>query len=192
MAGQARHQHDVAGNHHHEASPCGQRHVSHIEDPARWRAHELGLVRERVLRLGYTDCKPTKSPFDVSREFRLSLITQRNVRCAIDIFCNLADLLFEGIFERIDGRNLGEWVGLDKAHHLLSQCRRTSTALRKCLNYRAANSLLFTMNRDSLEFCGEVVGKTVDGNHNRHSITDRKSTRLNSSHLGISYAVFCL
>src|SRR5262245_64867462 len=26
----------------------------------------------------------------------------------------------------------------------------------------------------------------------RHSSTDRKSTRLNSSHLGISYAVFCL
>src|ERR1039458_100231 len=25
-----------------------------------------------------------------------------------------------------------------------------------------------------------------------HNITDRKSTRLNSSHLGISYAVFCL
>src|ERR1035441_10991393 len=30
--------------------------------------------------------------------------------------------------------------------------------------------------------------------HNPHSIAtlDRKSTRLNSSHLGISYAVFCL
>src|SRR5256885_6895899 len=26
----------------------------------------------------------------------------------------------------------------------------------------------------------------------RHGITDRKSTRLNSSHLVISYAVFCL
>src|SRR5258705_9718734 len=25
-----------------------------------------------------------------------------------------------------------------------------------------------------------------------HALTDRKSTRLNSSHLGISYAVFCL
>src|SRR5262245_64459061 len=27
---------------------------------------------------------------------------------------------------------------------------------------------------------------------NRSAILDRKSTRLNSSHLGISYAVFCL
>src|SRR5258707_4540609 len=26
----------------------------------------------------------------------------------------------------------------------------------------------------------------------RHSVTDRKSTRLNSSHANISYAVFCL
>src|SRR5436853_2596091 len=26
----------------------------------------------------------------------------------------------------------------------------------------------------------------------RHALRDRKSTRLNSSHLGISYAVFCL
>src|SRR5262245_64735126 len=30
------------------------------------------------------------------------------------------------------------------------------------------------------------------GNHRRRHVGDRKSTRLNSSHLGISYAVFCL
>src|SRR5258705_9488804 len=29
-------------------------------------------------------------------------------------------------------------------------------------------------------------------NPDRNSVGDRKSTRLNSSHLGISYAVFCL
>src|SRR5262245_62958372 len=28
--------------------------------------------------------------------------------------------------------------------------------------------------------------------HRRRQVGDRKSTRLNSSHLGISYAVFCL
>src|SRR5256885_9076343 len=28
--------------------------------------------------------------------------------------------------------------------------------------------------------------------HRRHGLVDRKSTRLNSSHLVISYAVFCL
>src|SRR5438067_6630316 len=30
------------------------------------------------------------------------------------------------------------------------------------------------------------------GNHDNTTLTDRKSTRLNSSHVSISYAVFCL
>src|SRR5256885_11027331 len=33
---------------------------------------------------------------------------------------------------------------------------------------------------------------TWDGNYRRNAERDRKSTRLNSSHLVISYAVFCL
>src|SRR5262245_64183050 len=33
---------------------------------------------------------------------------------------------------------------------------------------------------------------TLTGPSGRPVVTDRKSTRLNSSHLGISYAVFCL
>src|SRR5262245_63384430 len=33
----------------------------------------------------------------------------------------------------------------------------------------------------------DAIGKTVA----REVVSDRKSTRLNSSHLGISYAVFC-
>src|SRR5205814_7145269 len=39
--------------------------------------------------------------------------------------------------------------------------------------------------------CGEAsaLWHTVD---RHHRVLDRKSTRLNSSHLGISYAVFCL
>src|SRR5258705_7085056 len=36
--------------------------------------------------------------------------------------------------------------------------------------------------------CGTVAGLAPDKFYKR----DRKSTRLNSSHLGISYAVFCL
>src|SRR5699024_4464507 len=34
--------------------------------------------------------------------------------------------------------------------------------------------------------------KGVGGQHDRRVLTDRKSTRLNSSHVSISYAVFCL
>src|SRR5262245_65321132 len=36
------------------------------------------------------------------------------------------------------------------------------------------------------------VGTGVTRRHRAKSTGDRKSTRLNSSHLGISYAVFCL
>src|SRR5258705_9390488 len=36
------------------------------------------------------------------------------------------------------------------------------------------------------KYCGICKG------HPRTGVSDRKSTRLNSSHLGISYAVFCL
>src|SRR5437899_4946556 len=45
---------------------------------------------------------------------------------------------------------------------------------------------LFQAQRDAL-----VLGVHVQDQH-VHFVTDRKSTRLNSSHLGISYAVFCL
>src|SRR5437899_8312910 len=37
-----------------------------------------------------------------------------------------------------------------------------------------------------------VVFAVCSDNREMHGGTDRKSTRLNSSHLGISYAVFCL
>src|SRR5690242_21900577 len=35
-------------------------------------------------------------------------------------------------------------------------------------------------------------GECVDGVHVDQTAVDRKSTRLNSSHMSISYAVFCL
>src|SRR5438045_6962040 len=36
------------------------------------------------------------------------------------------------------------------------------------------------------------IWNSVEGDWPRGKMIDRKSTRLNSSHLGISYAVFCL
>src|SRR3712207_8975461 len=38
----------------------------------------------------------------------------------------------------------------------------------------------------------QSFGALVPGNHHTLGIQDRKSTRLNSSHANISYAVFCL
>src|SRR5438045_5675197 len=45
------------------------------------------------------------------------------------------------------------------------------------------------MGEDGLSLWNEEDGFYYDG---LHLPEDRKSTRLNSSHLGISYAVFCL
>src|SRR5947199_2913526 len=63
---------------------------------------------------------------------------------------------------------------------------------------RPPRSTLFPTRRSSDLGCG----RTISGRRPRSSAarrarsssgsTDRKSTRLNSSHLGISYAVFCL
>src|SRR3712207_7691369 len=44
-------------------------------------------------------------------------------------------------------------------------------------------------------FCdprGQFIGDVGDAHHEELIIRDRKSTRLNSSHANISYAVFCL
>src|SRR5262245_65049556 len=50
---------------------------------------------------------------------------------------------------------------------------------------------LFRSGRATVEGRDTAVG--TDGRCGRpHPLPDRKSTRLNSSHLGISYAVFCL
>src|SRR3712207_9000488 len=38
----------------------------------------------------------------------------------------------------------------------------------------------------------ELAGKRLGGDVINMSVSDRKSTRLNSSHANISYAVFCL
>src|SRR5262245_64361475 len=42
------------------------------------------------------------------------------------------------------------------------------------------------------EVISELMGKDVAARFKLITEKDRKSTRLNSSHLGISYAVFCL
>src|ERR1035441_10983638 len=76
----------------------------------------------------------------------------------------------------------------------LTFTRRSGAALS------LADSL--SANRDAVE-ADIVLGQTAGGDYLTllhvirtqaplFPLTDRKSTRLNSSHLGISYAVFCL
>src|SRR5438045_5517792 len=63
--------------------------------------------------------------------------------------------------------------------------RSIATTLREVANCRRAgiliNTFMLARDRALVEFVKKVS-----------EIRDRKSTRLNSSHLGISYAVFCL
>src|SRR3712207_8873592 len=63
-----------------------------------------------------------------------------------------------------------------------------------------SNSLRHGLGHDGRRRVGGVVDHlgagvlvlTVAGERHRQDLTDRKSTRLNSSHANISYAVFCL
>src|ERR1039458_10662665 len=60
-----------------------------------------------------------------------------------------------------------------------------------------AGLALLGRRRDGSDFPVDVLLKPIDANMASPTIAivrdiDRKSTRLNSSHLGISYAVFCL
>src|SRR2546426_6071522 len=45
---------------------------------------------------------------------------------------------------------------------------------------------------EDLASCGAVLARIIPAGSLEQIILDRKSTRLNSSHLVISYAVFCL
>src|SRR5471030_3453834 len=62
-----------------------------------------------------------------------------------------------------------------------------------------ATTEIYTLSlHDALPICKRLVrhrrfpGGKHDVTNDRNRCRDRKSTRLNSSHLGISYAVFCL
>src|SRR5699024_12642911 len=65
--------------------------------------------------------------------------------------------------------------------------RRSSDLLQETLNYQTNDLILFVADKAS------VVHAAL-GNLRKAAWTtlDRKSTRLNSSHVSISYAVFCL
>src|SRR5438045_8351093 len=59
---------------------------------------------------------------------------------------------------------------------------------------RAAHEFEFGEGRDqrSINHGGQAAREAFDDSAAACAVEDRKSTRLNSSHLGISYAVFCL
>src|SRR5215469_17599085 len=67
--------------------------------------------------------------------------------------------------------------------HSPRHCVDVGNLLRNCLERRKRSAELLA--------CADVRCREVQGAR-EHAVGDRKSTRLNSSHVEISYAVFCL
>src|SRR5690625_7015666 len=63
-------------------------------------------------------------------------------------------------------------------------------SLKKLMNEKMAEQTQLTHQIDSIQQRIEELDPSAD--NKRMSRVDRKSTRLNSSHVAISYAVFCL
>src|SRR5690625_7008686 len=59
--------------------------------------------------------------------------------------------------------------------------------------FRGEGSHIFLFPIVKCRFCQRMFTMAVQAHHKlKHLLLDRKSTRLNSSHVAISYAVFCL
>src|SRR2546426_7335351 len=70
----------------------------------------------------------------------------------------------------------------------------TTDILSRAVGAKLAAVLGQPVIADNRPGAGGVIGSEIvaKASPDRHTIGDRKSTRLNSSHLVISYAVFCL
>src|SRR5699024_11222175 len=78
--------------------------------------------------------------------------------------------------------------GMGGVQRIALQLQQFGNALvgvaEQCVQFRAAEGVAFRRALDFHETAGFV--------HDHVHVRDRKSTRLNSSHVSISYAVFCL
>src|ERR1035438_1141459 len=96
-------------------------------------------------------------------------------------------------FRVVCGDNIALGPGKTELLSLLVETGSLNEAAKRLnMSYMRAWTLVQTMNECFREpvVIAERGGKTGGGM--KVTEADRKSTRLNSSHLGISYAVFCL
>src|SRR5438045_5239384 len=87
---------------------------------------------------------------------------------------------------------------LKKQRKLSSQLFRLCSMLKDCF-FSDSNQHVESFNsKRNSPWKKSAIDVQIDSNdkvtaaENHRKLVDRKSTRLNSSHLGISYAVFCL
>src|SRR5205807_8384221 len=73
-----------------------------------------------------------------------------------------------------------------------ASCPGTQACQVADTGYDFADFLLGYPQQTSLQFGTDAIGRRAWASPGSHKKRDRKSTRLNSSHLVISYAVFCL
>src|SRR2546426_4995687 len=81
------------------------------------------------------------------------------------------------------GANMATRISVPVDVHLISLCIESFRMVSRQVQVGRASRTQMERVRDVRE---------VPPGEDRDSLTDRKSTRLNSSHLVISYAVFCL
>src|SRR5262245_64657970 len=102
---------------------------------------------------------------------------RRHTRCLSDWSSDVCSSdLVTCATARLCAMPIGRTFDVTKAHAVGDQhCRHFSPLLLRC-------------------FCRASIAGAIEARHrgSRAPAQDRKSTRLNSSHLGISYAVFCL
>src|SRR5690606_41423724 len=77
-------------------------------------------------------------------------------------------------------------------HDVESTGRRAGNRRRWNLRARGVDLRRRAAGRRAGRFAALVLVPLATGRYSGHRVRDRKSTRLNSSHVKISYAVFCL
>src|SRR6266498_4298805 len=94
----------------------------------------------------------------------------------------------------MSGRDEGPLAGKCTAARALSGSlrHRGECMLKRSGMRNGKTRITFSLPADQPPGSVSVVGDFNDWQPGRHELADRKSTRLNSSHVRISYAVFCL
>src|SRR3989454_2677941 len=156
--------------------------LANLDPAAKERVPEQVARRYQILPLRATDSYlevATANPFDLDAEKALAFATAREIRMFL--------LAPSKIAERLD-----ELYRPEKAVDKLLEGMENSTSLEH-LQDVAPDELVASEAEASQRPVVRLVDLIIsEGILARSSDIDRKSTRLNSSHLVISYAVFCL